>query len=214
MKERPILFSSEMVKAILDGRKTQTRRVIKIQPPTKYYKISTVLDTTGNREKIGKHFWYCEDMLKPHNVYFSCPYGKVGDLLWVKTRHYKGTDSRGDIIIWDSFTRTIRWQIEGVGDVENCEPELLQTKRFKFLSSRFMPKWAARIWLEITNIRVERLQDISDADAKSEGVIIRNIGETYWRAFRELWDSINLKRSFGWEVNPYVWVIEFRKSGK
>ena len=211
MKERPILFSGEMVKAILDGRKTMTRRVIKPQPSIR---TSVCIDANSP-----SGYSYSNDVYG--DIYCKCPYGKVGDRLWVKTSHYKGMDSKSDIIVWDTFTRTIRWQVEGVGDVENCEPELLTTNRFKFLAGRFMPKWAARIWLEITAIRVERLQEITPKDAVLEGLPCFIEYNKDWTVkqcippverFKTLWDSINAKRGFGWESNPWVWVVEFKRT--
>jgi hypothetical protein len=162
MKEHPLLFTNDMVRAILDDRKTQTRRV-----PVERYRN-----------------W------------------KVGDLIWVreawcyaKMSGYDARDDGGEI--WYRAT-----------DLGICEgtwkPSIHMFRKF------------ARIFLEITGLRVERAQEINEKDTKAEGVIIRNIGETYWRAFRTLWDSINAKRHGGiyaWDKNPEVKVIEFKRKG-
>lgn len=193
MKELPILFTDGMVMAILEDRKTQTRRIALLRP------VEGTLDG------------YSKDALasviRHHAKY------QVGDKLWVKTNFYKGKDSMGDEIIFDKFTRTIRWKKENIVDTLNCEPELLNTKRFKFISKLFMPKWAARIWLEVTEVRVQRVQDISLQDIEAEGVefVARDGARGLREDFTALWDSINAKRGFGWDVNPYVWAISFKR---
>lgn len=196
MAERPIIFNGEMVRAILDSRKTQTRRVIRPQPKRlnennfgfpvgQHSKAINIKDDLWGyqtkRWRPNKNSAFRQVTSKP----FMCPYGKVGDLLWVKET---------------------RWRNGGyvATDTPNINHEGKK-------SARFMKKIDARIWLEITNIRVERVQDITKEDSKAEGVIIRNIGETYWRAFRELWDPINAKSGFGYDKNPWVWVITFKK---
>ena len=162
MKERPIIFSSPMVRAILDGRKTQTRRDIK--------------------EKL-----MCGEDAHVNN----CQYGKPGDRLWV----------RETFCYHDDLARYL-YKADGVTGV-------------KWKPSIFMPRIASRIMLEITGIRVERLQDISEEDAIAEGVDGENeaakIGAEWYekpkRAYRRLWKSINGTGS--WDLNPFVWVIEF-----
>lgn len=180
MKERPILFSTDMVKAILDDKKTMTRRVIK--HPEKYERI---------RE--------CD---------FCCPYGKVGQRLWVRET-------------WDSDCTCCNPKCNGVIYKAGYSGVIVPDK---WRPSIFMPRWASRITLEITNIRVERLQEITEKDALAEGVDwysienkiegigrwIEGIGRCQ-QAFRKLWDSINTKRGYSWESNPWVWVISFRR---
>ena len=114
----------------------------------------------------------------------KCPHGQVGDRLWVKETWWQ--DSDNDIYYkadWQTNPRNGKWK-----------------------PSRFMPRWASRITLEITEVRVERVQEISAADCFKEGV------EMYKpiQQFQSLWDSLNAKRGFGWEVNPWVWVIRFK----
>lgn len=209
-KERPILFSTEMVKAILDGHKTQTRRVVKPQPPAECSDEDPCIEFDysfkGTRENPA---WYAswEMPLDPpnasesHNVY--CPYGKPGDVLWVRETWQP---SANDIFVY--------FKADYVHDTgKGWKPSI------------HMPKSVARIWLEITNIRVERLQDISEDDAKAEGIdifykknisgyeiqesnSIRSWSKFPYHGFKSLWISINGHVS--WELNPWVWVIEFK----
>ena len=187
MKERPIIFSGAMVEAILDGRKTQTRRVLRPQP---------VSNSQGGALVP----------LRP-----SCPYGYIGDKLWVReTWTPDGVDK-------DAAKLLKRAPVHYRADGE--APEFLNVK---WRSPRFMPRWASRITLEITDVRVQRLQAISEEDALAEGVVcndgspfIQGIPTTLIQQPREefmhLWDSINAKRGYGWDSNPWVWAIMFRQ---
>jgi hypothetical protein len=215
MKERPILFSGEMVKAILDGRKTQTRRVIKGR-----FNIVTFPDGNKLPVKIDDNDKMAED-------YIKCPYGQIGDRLWVReTFKYQNFSEGYDNGIQQGGDHDFAFgfaQIEYRDGVRKIEIELdeedLNIRKpviDKWYPSIHMPRWASRINLEITNIRIERLQDITEEDSQAEGVeyygeIDYTIGNTYKIIFRRLWDSINLKRGFGWNVNPFVWVVEFRR---
>lgn len=187
LREKPIIFSAEMVRAILDGRKTQTRRVIK-----------------GVHSSAPFGEWN-----NPDEFLASCPYGQQFDYLWVRESFGDGGVREG----------------EDVKYVYRADSNGLPFDKWK--PSIHMPRQASRITLEITNIRVERVQDISEDDAKAEGCLgyeiktehAGHIGypETYkaWRLpqvqFQDLWDSINAKRGYGWDANPLVWVIEFEK---
>jgi len=189
MRERPIIFSAPMVRAILDGRKTQMRRVIK------GYQGSWLGISDPAIEK--------------------CPYGVPGDRLWVRHVHWRGGGPANDQV-WDEFTRTSRWQdgreIKDHGLVldENGKHILLKKK-----PPIFMPRWAARIFLELTSVRIGKLWDISGEDVVAEGCpncLAANLGITeHFEQFQILWDSINAKRGYPWKDNPWVWVIEFQK---
>ncbi|MHC4121982.1 MAG: hypothetical protein ACYSSI_00280 [Planctomycetota bacterium] len=220
MKERSIIFSTEMVRAILDGKKTQTRRVIKPQPVTKDEKYQ------DPPEIISDGTLYYSSLY----LNIKCPYGKVGDRLWVREtfqpilakgieiydyEKYDYKTGKGYEINYVATNGAIEW-IDGDDNIsQKCFPSI------------HMPKWATRIWLEITNIRVERVQDISEEDAKAEGVEPEKVrcrdlagivyGGNQWRdfwlykaGFKTLWDSLNAKRGYSWESNPWVWVIEFK----
>ena len=165
MKARPILFSGQMVRAILDGRKTQTRRIVKPHPDGDF----------------GAPFLFqnSDDIWTAHDPRYPCEHGVAGE--W-----HCPYGAPGD-------RREARWRL-GI----------------------HMPRLASRITLEIVNVRVERLQEIREDDAKAEGCqpVTHEDGAvdcgTRKTTFAKLWDSINAKRGYGWEANPHVWVIEFR----
>lgn len=218
--ERPILFSTQMVQAIMEGWKRQTRRVINPQPHAL---------TEAMRDYPRTNRWWAASKMEYDNSVeyknigsdyqhdWKCPYGKPGDLLYVRETwcrmdgdyFYKSSVKYPDTLVW--------------------KPSIL------------MPKEAARIFLKVKDIKVQRVQDISTKDIKREGLQIptnddrplipltdkhfpheylkmaiqesRQFGEAeLFRAFWiQLWDSINAKRGYGWESNPWVWVVEFEK---
>lgn len=195
MKERPILFSGEMVRAILEGRKTQTRRVLKSQPRGNY-KPTGFIDKGCDYE-----FHDAEHEAK----YWHCPYGKPGDRLWIRES-------------WANIPETYPGNLHLKADATKDDLLWFTEMGWKWKPSIHMPRWASRITLEIVNIRVERLQDISEEDAKAEGAIpvgwIKHEEHLphYVKSFIKLWNSINAKRGYGWDTNPWVWVIEFKKA--
>jgi len=208
MKERPILFSSEMVRAILDGRKTQTRRVIKPQPEIQEY-----------MNKPSLHWSQCGGRSLTEIASY-CPYGQPGDRLWVRETWRKTFDvDDKDVMEYRAGgTRLI------VGESIQHGEHRITSVLPKWKPSIFMPRWASRIMLEIVNIRVERVQDISEEDAIAEGcnpydhikkeIVSRDneiiFSNAYQASYQLLWDSINAKRGYGWDVNPWVWVVEFK----
>jgi len=193
MKERPILFSGPMVRAVLEGRKTMTRRVVKLR-----YGADVVV-TNGQ-------VW------KPARVdyagYVDCPYGQVGDRLWVREA-FSGPHcmdaSDGCKAVppskWGDCSRIWYWADGNMTEGDWTRPR----------PSIHMPRWASRILLEIVAVRVERLQDISEADAQAEGCPFQNMADgpdpTQWYA--DLWQQINGPGS--WSINPWVWCISFRR---
>jgi len=206
MKERPILFSAAMVRAIIDGMKTETRRVIREQPrpgPDASSQYAAVAYGGGN------------------NVPRYCPYGVPGDLLWVRETwreswassnyskpetHKTGIEYRAT---WngcrDIGARTVRTDHARYGG------DIGKGGGVRWRPSIFMPRWASRLTLGIEHVRVERLQDITETAAISEGVCNAYHPDFHRGEFRDLWDSINLKRGFGWDSNPWVWVIQFKR---
>ncbi len=218
VKERPILFSGEMVRAILDGRKTQTRRIInKLSGKGKITEFQES-DTAGYdfcfRDK--RLLW--NDVSKEWTL-VHCPYGKIGDQLWVRETWQicenklliKNEPSK----IWEPNPEL---SIVYRATLPETNPEHPEWGHSRWKSSMFMPRHASRIQLEITNIRVERVQDITIGNVYAEGVCppgedlsssVRSIIGI--KNFHDLWDSINAKRGYSWESNPWVWVIEFRR---
>lgn len=239
MKECPILFSAPMVQAILSGRKSQTRRVVKPQPH------DPAAGLYGEPSMIHGSGSYMQDHLLAEGFDGgTCPYGQPGDHLWVKEA-WQYADWTDDGYPWvryaadrqkllhesipqnwaerlnDTWEHLSRDENYGI---DNCAAD----RRMR--SSRFMPRWASRITLEITGVRVERLQDISEADAIVEGIErvggamscspwknyrIGKSGEMSMhcsaptRSYMTLWESINGPGS--WDKNPWVWVIEFHR---
>jgi len=204
VKERPILFSAPMVRAILDGSKSQTRRIVKPQPPSGHEFAGWVFSSTFKPDEE-KATWSKVDskfmLSDPHRV--RCPYGKPGDRLWVR-----------ETFCPDWSDKTI-YKADGGSAIEAG-----YKKEPRWTPSIHMPRWASRINLEITGIRVERLQDISEKDAIAEGISQTKYGchihfypdmkcVTVEEGYRNLWESINGAGS--WEVNPWVWVVEFKK---
>ncbi|HHD7737746.1 TPA: hypothetical protein ACOWQJ_001955 [Providencia rettgeri] len=226
MKERGIIFNSEMVRAIIDGRKTQTRCIAKFKPIDKALNLNYSGLRAGNYHagvKDGRCVLRSTDgaTWNDRTYPLTCPYGNVGDRLWVRET-WQGplVDSEK---AYDLFKDPTPYQ-----KVENCvykadggyAPEYIDCDdnfRQGWRPSSNMPRWASRITLEITNIRVERLQSISEEDAKEEGFdnsqsdAANSIGwfEKPIRAFRRDWENIN--GTDGWDSNPWVWVIEFKK---
>lgn len=206
MKERPILFSGFMVRAILAGTKTQTRRVIKPQPQRS--------NKTSQYAFYG--YWGPDESFYPVDepeFLELCPYGRPGDRLWVRSGwwHYTppGTNPDNEHA-WDEVTRLVRWRTDLTRTIADVTPDTTGP-RWRRKPSIHMPRWASRITLEITNVRVERLQEISNDDALAEG-INRPIDARYpVDEFRALWDSINAARGFGWDTSPWVWVVEFKR---
>ena len=188
MSIKPILFNTEMVRAILDGRKSCTRRIIKPQPQG-YFEVSEeplyIYDTDGKQGKI------------------TPPY-QPGDILYVRETWKQAPNG---------YYYYEDWQKDDIADVTKWKPSI------------HMPKEAARIWLKVTDVRVERLQEITRLSVQKEGIEVDSkecagkfdfITELFL-LFQELWDSTIKKSdldSYGWDANPYVWVIEFERCEK
>lgn len=197
MKERQIPFSGPMVRALLDDRKEQTRRVV-----------------TGFALKLlGPDCFTPEYVAAPENS--NSPYGFAGDRLWVREA-WRTTGDGGrcdDMPPRDLQPHTVWYEAAGTAPADECVG--------KYRPGMFMPRWASRITLEVTAVRIERLQDISEADAIAEGIVptwpdgvpIKHDGSSDFcrKLYRDLWDSLNAERGHGWSVNPWVWVVEFKR---
>ena len=188
MKARPILFRGEMVRALLSGQKTMTRRVVKPEP----------LQSATRFEHFDGPRWRAYDDMS-FMEWATCPYGTSGDLLWVRET-------------WTTDNAKLRFR----ADYEEIGHDKLVAGRWK--PSIHMPRWASRLTLRITDVRVERLQDISREDAVAEGCVsplkgteLEGVPGDYVAdertSFAILWKSINGPES--WSANPFVWVVEF-----
>jgi hypothetical protein len=211
MKERPILFSGEMVSAILDGRKTQTRLVVD------WKKVARESGCTRGRLAWSELLqgWAVFDGNGPADMCaVTCPYGQPGDRLWVLETWRECDDQYiGTCIEYRADGARIKPEFKSHETGWKCQENSTASDAHKWRPSIFMPRFSSRITLEITRVRVERVQDISDDDSLSEGVDRTNTSiPGYARErFKRLWDSINATRGYGWDANPWVWAIEFKK---
>ncbi|AWX83050.1 TPA: hypothetical protein ACLKPY_002661 [Klebsiella pneumoniae] len=243
MKERGMIFNSEMVRAILDGRKTQTRRIMKVQPESSQLGLLLITDSTKHSD-IGKYHWAESNATGNHvrSKLFSSPFGAVGERIWVRETWATLGNEDGCYVDWEdnlckgderSAARIYRASCEqrpgdyGLWSIPDDAYWKPHTKEHKFEGawrpSIHMPRWASRILLEITDVRVERLNAISEEDARAEGIIdggCLNCGEPEpcgcanpepdaTDAFAYLWQSIYGQDN--WNANPWVWVIEFKR---
>lgn len=187
MTERGMIFNGDMVRAILNGRKTQTRRPIKWKQ-TRFTEI-------GEREDGSKWPW-SEDAEHACDFWHPCPFGAVGDRIWVRETWARYNIDQNSHDIAYRATTPADWPEEG-----------------RWRPSIHMPRWASRILLEITDVRVERLNSISEEDAGREGYPAAPSpygGQMdKWLWFRQLWDGIYPEQSF--KHNPWVWVISFKR---
>ncbi|GKL11206.1 hypothetical protein ACYA2W_22960 [Klebsiella pneumoniae] len=211
MTERGMIFNGEMVRAILDGRKTQTRRPIKWKQ-TRFTEI-------GEREDGSKWPW-SEDAERACDFWHPCPFGAVGDRIWVRETFCPVDDTQYGGEKRVDYRATPRYEASHPAGWDSAPND---AEALKWRPSIHMPRWASRILLEITDVRVERLNAISQEDARAEGIIdggCLNCGEPEpcgcanpepdaTDAFAYLWQSIYGQES--WNANPWVWVIEFER---
>ena len=224
MAERPILFSAPLVRALLDGTKTQTRRPVKLlrldpdAPHPDILTCSTLWEARGGR--LGCSFGSTEVGGDPVNETIAeavCPYGTIGDVLWVREpARCLGT-------LPHAREMEVRYLADNASAVVSWPHRIKRPKAGHGLANGCY-KEAARIWLRVTDVRVERVQDITEADARAEGVgkaCARDIDPasgrqgayTYYRGFRVVWDGIYAGRKdkpgLDWMSNPWAWVVEF-----
>ena len=207
MRERPILFSAPMVRAILDGRKTQNRRFVKIPSIVRSEDGDndlTSIDWCPNHESGPSWCAWMTEYPEEGSVPLKCPYGIPGDRLWVREAFsYEEGDEIPESVLFQASHQHLADELEAKqGIIVNWRPSI------------HMPRWASRITLEIVDVRVEHLQQITEADAEDEGVeplLIPPDGGSYpyIEGFRELFNSIYGPGA--WNSNPWVWVIEFRR---
>lgn len=222
IKERPILFSSPMVRAIREGRKTQTRRPVKPHPADDCFVLVDYGDgwvpyrsDDGESQSV-KGDWV-EEVI-------ACPYGQPGDRLWVRENGWERPERTAKMLregadTWEPYY----YDADGISEQEAAD---FKAWGFKRRPSIHMPRWASRILLEVGNVRVERLHDLTERDAMAEGVEPVVVGEGWRRycdtgmelagvvpcetargSFRSLWGHLNGEDH--WGANPWVWVVEF-----
>lgn len=220
MKQRPILFSAPMVRAILDGRKTQTRRLLSPQPL--FTRDMVMIGGRGVVRTVEGRTYTDEECVR--GLSYLCPYGVVGDRLWVRET-WAALDRDGedpDVLYRADY-------LPGTGRYTspcNCGWCDDGEEHAKWRPSIHMPRWASRITLEVTGVRVERLQGLSEADALAEGPLCttkpsrrlyRATESDAWEddprdAFRRIWERVNYKREgAAWVSNPWVWVVDFKR---
>ena len=202
MNKRQILFSAPMVRALLTGTKAQTRRIVK------------VLTGEAHHPPYEPVLWISEDECVPINspeAIARCPYGQPGDQLWVREQFQFYRPFAGDVTTIPIF----------YADIDHCGQcpaiidgrEIFVSPRGPWKPSIHMPRKVSRITLEITGVRVERVQDISEEDARAEGVLptpLQRSFHTWGRClYEKLWEQINGPNS--WDANPWVWVIGFKR---
>lgn len=220
MKERPILFQGRMIRTILSGQKTQTRRLLKHalpwaerfeKAPFKGYGVAPgwIQMTADENRQAGAG---------------KCPYGVAGDRLWVRETGWYDVRAPQEVVIYDASPDLHKYKATGA--VQKCDPEttipyLEKHEFWKRRPSIFMRRWMSRITLEIESVRVERLQAITECDAKAEGIVSTCDdpatcpscqGMTHRRGYNFLWNEINGPRGpHSWHGNPWVWVVAFRR---
>lgn len=221
-----MIFNGEMVRAILDGRKTQTRRIMKVQPSDGFHPTHNgydldlnahwytpgVVDKNGYLQPAKKDVFGVAD----ENEGYTCPFGAVGDRIWVRETWAEAGAGAPDLKLYRAnYPEHVPTHYENVPPVDEI----------RWTPSIHMPRWASRLTLEITGVRVERLNGISETDAGAEGIDMEALFDaqdcydciadhnmtgrpTATGAFKYLWESIYGEES--WKANPWVWVIEFK----
>ena len=201
----PILFNTEMVRAILDGRKSCTRRLVKPQPDEKHtYPLGFVTDSTEKKE-VGCFGFGIDEY--GGSIQYAKPQYQPGDILYVRETWSEGYEDGTYIYRAD----------DKLADL----PTFKESSKLIYHPSIHMPKEAARIWLKVTNVRVERLQEITIDGIRNEGISSMAVHagdmEIALKEWKNLWNSTikkNRPDSYGWDANPWVWVIEFERCEK
>lgn len=229
MRERPIIFSGAMVRAILEGRKTQTRRPVREQEALTFLACEDGDDgdlqvAWSDEGHSGPGFYaWCGEYPEEGAEFLGAPFGRSGDRLWVRETFASPVTSWTDYgWEWDEddgarlpggksvpgnqfSKRTAKYRAD-YGDWHQDEGP--------WRPPIHMPRWASRITLEVTDVRVERLHYLTEEDAQAEGVSPAETTDgdlSYALGFIDLWDSINAKRGHSWASNPWVWVVTFRR---
>jgi len=257
MKERPILFNAEMVRAILDGRKTQTRRIVRFasKPNNNTDGFMLCIPHQGAprhwQNKFGLMYESVHAMSadKPLYDFTACPYGDIGDRLWVRETHCWADELHVGYTREPAITIGYKADLSAKEMGVSLDTAYWNWDMVKWRPSIHMPRWVSRINLEVMDVRVERVQEISEEDAIAEGVsklfdewvigMTKPLDEYGYRnylwhgqgditskqidswehqysgydtaagSFSSLWEKINARRGYGWDSNPFVWVVDF-----
>lgn len=208
-RERPIIMSAESVRAVLDGRKTQTRRVVREQELLTGLACEDSHDggdlvvewSTGGHSGPG-YYAYCGEYPEDGAEFLGSPFGRPGDRLWVREVAAWNPEFRDPESIW--YRADPKWDAPGSGYYPDNK---------NWRSPIHMPRWASRITLEVESVTVERLQDISTDDLRAEGIASStDYGPLLYESFHEVWDRLNAKRGHPWDSNPWVWRVEFKRA--
>lgn len=252
MKERPIIFSGDSVRAILEGRKTQTRRVAGLEDVNGYpglldgmsplgplgykgfevndYNLKPSMKRKFKKSPLLFHWFLGErrSLNEINPIPVRCPYGAPGDWLWVRET-WQALQPLKDIPLEIINPRpgicALAYEADEGERFEKYKTFGSKLYQGPWRSPLFMPRWASRITLELTGVRVERVQEISEADAIAEGIErINDHPHWAWKdytgngqdlspimSYQSLWDSLNARRGYPWASNPYVWVLEFKR---
>ena len=187
---KPILFNTEMVKSILDGRKTVTRRAIKLD--------LGLADTDKNDSSYLK---IPDEYGDYHDAKDLCKY-QVGDILYVRETWQDLSDDKGEYV----------YLADGDKGLADRDWGVIKAKDIKWRPSIHMPRKAARIFLKVTDVRIERVQDITEKQVAKEGFVSSfDMESDTLYFFAKTWDNIYKDKGFGWESNPYVWVVVFER---
>lgn len=214
-RARPILMSGPMVRAILEGRKCQTRRVMKPQPVGVPWFDD---DRQVWRDCWVRHAWRGASYIPMEEITpeLRCPYGRPGDLLSVREAAWicppRWTDSPANPM--GPQRQEVAYKAD---DLRGGTAEAAADYKLKLTPSIHMPRWASRLTLELTDVRAQRVQEISEEDAEAEGVepalllheMVGGAPDMYRRGFRALWQHLNAKRGYGWRENPWCWCLSF-----
>lgn len=204
MTSKPILFSGPMVRAILDERKHQTRRVLKPQPVDPWYWPGDEVDPeSGWFDRLEQGREPCGAPAREYTPPIKLPYA-LGDLLWCRETWVHTGDgvwTVSDAMRWPGRS-LIKYRADGEAPSDQWFPSI------------HMPRWASRLTLEVTDVRIERIQQISEVDAFAEGChgLVDGLPHRTGcrRNFAKLWDSLNAKRGYGWDANPWVCAVTFK----
>lgn len=222
MNTKPILMSGTMVRTILDGRKTQTRRTrgldeINESPGAwELHRLGTLDYMTRKASKGRFGAYFHSEQMEPGTLSVApvpCPYGRPGDLLWVRETSWIGRRRNPARSPYPPSVCYLDSPVQPKPGPES-DPLCWHTLYWRKTPSIHMPRWASRITLRITDVRVERVQEITADGAVAEGITTEvfaglNAPLDLLNQFQELWGSLNAARGFSWSANPWVWVIEF-----